>query len=80
MLAYTLARTEGAAIIGCPMLWLLDPFVWIATGALVAAPCHLCSTKLCNDNVSQVRILYVIKLLLQPGAQLAQIRSVLLCL
>jgi len=78
MPASALARTERAAIIGCPNAWLLDPFVWIATGALVAAPCHLDCTAFCNDDVSQVRILDMVKLLLQPGAQLAQIWSILL--
>jgi len=78
MPACALARTERAAIIGCPNLWLLDPFMWIATGTLIAAPCHLYSTEFCNDNVSQVRILDMIKLLLQPGAQIAQIWSICL--
>jgi len=72
------ARTERAAIIGCPDPRLLDPFMWIATGTLIAAPCHLYCTEFCNDNVSQVRILDMIKLLLQPEAQFAQIWSILL--
>ncbi len=54
--------------------------MWIAAGALVAAPCHLYCAEFCNDNVSQVRILDMIKLLLQPGAQLAQTWSILLWL
>ena len=52
--------------------------MWIATGALVADPGHLYCTEFRNNNVSQVRILDVVKLLLQPGAQLAQIWPVLL--
>ncbi len=77
MLAYALASTERAAIIGCPIFLRLKPFMRMATGALVAAPCHLDCTMFCNDIVSQVRILDMIKLLLQPGAQLAQIWSIL---
>jgi len=78
MLACALARTERAAISDCPTLWLLDPFMWIPAGALIAAPCHWYCARFCNDNVSQVRILDTIKLLLQPGAQLAKIWCMLL--
>jgi len=57
-----------------------EPFVWVATGALFTAPCHLFVAEFCNDNLSQVRILDMIKLLLQTGAQLAEIWSILLWL
>jgi len=52
--------------------------MYIPAGALIAAPCHWYCAEFCNDNVSQVRVLVMIKLLLQPGAQLAEIWSVVL--